>query len=37
MGSLVFRDEEEIMEKSGMDYNEIHDTVIAHYKGELVL
>lgn len=35
MGSLVFRDEEEIMEKSGMDYNEIHDTIIAQYKGEL--
>ena len=35
IGSLVFRDEEEIMEKSGMDYNEIHDTIIAEYKGNL--
>lgn len=35
IGSLVFRDEEEIMHKSGMDYNEIHDTIIANYKGEL--
>lgn len=35
IGSLVFRDEESIMEKSDMDYNEIHDTIIANYKGEL--
>lgn len=35
IGSLIFRDEESIMEKSGMDYNEIHDTIIAFYKGEL--
>lgn len=35
IGSLIFRDEESIMEKSGMDYNEIHDTIIANYKGEL--
>ncbi len=35
IGSLVFRDEESIMEKSGMDYNEIHDTIIAKYKGDL--
>ena len=35
IGSLIFRDEEEIMEKSGMDYNEIHDTIIQPYKGDL--
>lgn len=35
IGSLVFRDEEDIMERSGMDYNEIHDTIIAEYKGNL--
>ena len=35
IGSLVFRDEEEVMAKSGMDYNEIHDTIIAEYKGNL--
>lgn len=35
IGSLIFRDEETIMEKSGMDYNEIHDTIIAKYKGDL--
>jgi lipopolysaccharide/colanic/teichoic acid biosynthesis glycosyltransferase len=35
IGSLIFRDEEEIMDKSGMDYNEIHDTIIAGYKGDL--
>lgn len=35
IGSLVFRDEEAIMEKSGMDYNLIHDTIIANYKGQL--
>ncbi|MGL1890212.1 MAG: sugar transferase [Spirochaetaceae bacterium] len=35
IGSLVFRDEESIMEKSGMDYNVIHDTIIAKYKGDL--
>lgn len=35
IGSLIFRDEEAIMEKSGMDYNEIHDTLIAKYKGDL--
>ncbi len=35
IGSLIFRDEESIMEKSGMDYNEIHDTIIAEYKGNL--
>lgn len=35
IGSLIFRDEESIMEKSGMDYNVIHDTIIAQYKGEL--
>ncbi len=35
VGSLVFRDEEDIMERSGMDYKEIHDTIIAEYKGDL--
>lgn len=35
IGSIVFRDEETIMEKSGMDYNLIHDTIIAEYKGDL--
>ena len=35
IGSLIFRDEESIMERSGMDYNEIHDTIIAEYKGNL--
>jgi len=35
IGSLIFRDEETIMERSGMDYNEIHDTIIAEYKGNL--
>ncbi|MBF9017755.1 MULTISPECIES: sugar transferase [unclassified Oceanispirochaeta] len=35
IGSLIFRDEEEIMERSGMDYNKIHDTIIADYKGDL--
>ncbi len=35
IGSIIFRDEEDVMARSGMDYNEIHDTLIANYKGDL--
>ncbi len=35
IGSLIFRNEEEILEKSGMDYRIFHSEVIAPYKGDL--
>jgi lipopolysaccharide/colanic/teichoic acid biosynthesis glycosyltransferase len=35
IGSIIFRDEERIMYNSGMDYKEIHDTIITPYKGDL--
>ena len=37
IGSLVFRDEEGVLDRSGGDRKRIHDTVIAPYKGELEL
>ena len=37
IGSLVFRDEEGILDRSGMDRKYLHDKVIAPYKGELEL
>ena len=37
IGSLVFRDEEGILNRAGGDRKRIHDTVIAPYKGELEL
>lgn len=35
IGSLIFRDEEGILEKSGKDFEYIHDKVITPYKGDL--
>ena len=35
LGSVIFRDEEELLERSGMDYDYFHDKVITPYKGEL--
>lgn len=35
IGSLIFRDEEGILEKSGKDFGYMHDLVITPYKGEL--
>ena len=35
IGSLIFRDEEGILAKSGKDFDYIHDKVITPYKGEL--
>ena len=35
IGSLIFRDEEGLLERSGMDYDYFHDEVITPYKGEL--
>jgi lipopolysaccharide/colanic/teichoic acid biosynthesis glycosyltransferase len=37
IGSLVFRDEEGVLNRAGGDRKRIHDTVIAPYKGELEL
>jgi lipopolysaccharide/colanic/teichoic acid biosynthesis glycosyltransferase len=37
LGSLVFRDEEGILNRAGGDRKRIHDTVIAPYKGALEL
>ena len=35
IGSLVFRDEEDMLSRISVDRNLFHDTVIAPYKGEL--
>lgn len=35
IGSLVFRDEEDMLSRISLDRNLLHDTVIAPYKGEL--
>jgi lipopolysaccharide/colanic/teichoic acid biosynthesis glycosyltransferase len=35
IGSVVFRDEESILDKVSGDRDEFHDTVITPYKGEL--
>ena len=37
IGSVVFRDEESIMARSGMDYTECYKTRVAPYKGALEL
>jgi len=37
IGSTIFRDEEAILAKTGMDYTECYKTMIAPYKGELEL
>lgn len=37
IGSLVFRDEEGVLDRFGGDRKRLHDTVIAPYKGELEL
>jgi lipopolysaccharide/colanic/teichoic acid biosynthesis glycosyltransferase len=37
IGSLVFRDEEGVLDRAGGDRKRLHDTVIAPYKGELEL
>jgi lipopolysaccharide/colanic/teichoic acid biosynthesis glycosyltransferase len=37
IGSLVFRDEEGILDKAGGDRAEFHDAVISKYKGDLEL
>lgn len=35
LGSLVFRDEESLLERSGMSFDYVHDELITPYKGEL--
>jgi lipopolysaccharide/colanic/teichoic acid biosynthesis glycosyltransferase len=35
IGSLVFRDEEGLLDRSGMPFDEFHDHVITPFKGEL--
>jgi lipopolysaccharide/colanic/teichoic acid biosynthesis glycosyltransferase len=35
IGSLVFRDEEGVLDRAGIDRKRLHDSVIAPYKGEL--
>jgi len=35
IGSVVFRDEEGLLERSGMEYDYFHDQVITPYKGDL--
>ena len=35
LGSLVFRDEEGLLERSGETFDLFHDRVIAPYKGDL--
>lgn len=37
LGSLVFRDEEGVLDRAGGDRKRLHDEVIAPYKGELEL
>lgn len=37
IGSLVFRDEEGVLDRAGGDRKRLHDTIIAPYKGELEL
>jgi lipopolysaccharide/colanic/teichoic acid biosynthesis glycosyltransferase len=37
IGSLVFRDEEGVLDRSGGDRKRLHDTIIGPYKGELEL
>lgn len=37
LGSLVFRDEEGVLDRAGHDRKALHDKVIAPYKGELEL
>jgi lipopolysaccharide/colanic/teichoic acid biosynthesis glycosyltransferase len=37
IGSVIFRDEESIMARSGMDYTECYKTRVAPYKGALEL
>ena len=35
LGSLYFRDEESLLERSGLSFDYVHDELIAPYKGEL--
>jgi lipopolysaccharide/colanic/teichoic acid biosynthesis glycosyltransferase len=35
LGSLVFRDEEGLLDRSGLDFDHVHDELITPYKGEL--
>lgn len=35
LGSLVFRDEESLLEQSGLSFDYVHDELITPYKGEL--
>ena len=37
LGSLVFRDEEGLLERSGLDFDHVHDELITPYKGDLEL
>jgi lipopolysaccharide/colanic/teichoic acid biosynthesis glycosyltransferase len=37
LGSLIFRDEEGVLDRAGGDRKHTHDTIIAPYKGELEL
>ena len=37
IGSLVFRDEEGVLDRAGGDRKRLHDEIIAPYKGELEL
>jgi lipopolysaccharide/colanic/teichoic acid biosynthesis glycosyltransferase len=35
LGSLIFRDEEGLLERSGLDFDYVHDELITPYKGDL--
>jgi len=37
LGSLVFRDEEGLLERSGLEFDYVHDELITPYKGDLEL
>ena len=35
LGSLIFRDEESLLERSGLSFDHVHDELITPYKGDL--
>jgi lipopolysaccharide/colanic/teichoic acid biosynthesis glycosyltransferase len=37
LGSLIFRDEEGLLDRSGLDFDYVHDELITPYKGDLEL
>lgn len=37
LGSLIFRDEEGLLERSGLEFDYVHDELITPYKGDLEL